>query len=109
MDLIRNGGLIGLVALMVLAAWIQSRKRAKARAQATEYVVEQLRRDAQDRQALSAGGPAAVEAPNPAMLALESSQADETAAMRDEIASLVERQPEDVAQLLRGWLVERGA
>ena len=31
-------------------------------------------------------------------------QADE---MRDEIAALVERQPEDVAALLRGWLVER--
>ncbi|GAA1931139.1 flagellar basal-body MS-ring/collar protein FliF [Nocardioides marmoribigeumensis] len=107
MDLIRNGGLIGLVALMVLAGWVQSRKRAKARAQATEYVVEQLRRDAQDRQAL-AGAAAAVEAPNPAMLALESAQADETASMRDEIALLVERQPEDVAQLLRGWLVERG-
>ncbi len=109
MDLIRNGGLIGLVALMVLAAWIQSRKRAKARAQATEYVVEQLRRDAMDRQALTAPASAAVEAPNPAVLALESAQADESAAMRDEIAALVERQPEDVAQLLRGWLVERGA
>ncbi len=109
MDLIRNGGLIGLVALMVLAAWIQSRKRAKQRAQATEYVVEQLRRDAQDRQALAAGQAAALDAPNPAMLALESAQADESAAMRDEIASLVDRQPEDVAQLLRGWLVERGA
>ena len=109
MDLIRNGGLIGLVALMVLAAWIQSRKRAKARAQATEYVVEQLRRDAQDRQALAAGAAAALAAPTPAMLALESTQADESAAMRDEIAALVDRQPEDVAQLLRGWLVERGA
>ena len=27
--------------------------------------------------------------------------------MRDELAALVERQPEDVAALLRGWLVER--
>jgi flagellar M-ring protein FliF len=109
MTLIRNGGLVGLVALMVLAAWIQSRKRAKARAQATEYVVEQLRRDAQDRHALAAGAAPAVEAPNPAMLALESADQDRSTAMRDEIAQLVERQPEDVAQLLRGWLVERGA
>ncbi len=108
MDLIRNGGLVGLVALMVLAAWIQSRKRAKARAQATEYVVEQLRRDAQDRQAIAAGQVAAVE-PNPALLALESADQGRSSAMRDEIAQLVERQPEDVAQLLRGWLVERGA
>jgi flagellar biosynthesis/type III secretory pathway M-ring protein FliF/YscJ len=27
-------------------------------------------------------------------------------AARDEIAAMVERQPEEVAQLLRGWLVE---
>jgi flagellar M-ring protein FliF len=106
MDLIRNGGLIGLVALMVLAAWIQSRKRAKARAQATEYVVEQLRRDAQDRQALAAAQAPAIDS-NPAMLALESADQDRQTAMRDEIAQLVDRQPEDVAQLLRGWLVEK--
>ena len=28
------------------------------------------------------------------------------AEVREEIAALVERQPEDVAALLRGWLVE---
>ena len=27
--------------------------------------------------------------------------------MRDELAALVERQPDEVAALLRGWLVER--
>jgi flagellar biosynthesis/type III secretory pathway M-ring protein FliF/YscJ len=27
-------------------------------------------------------------------------------AARDEIAAMVEQQPEEVAQLLRGWLVE---
>lgn len=106
MDLIRNGGLIGLVALLVLAAWIQSRKRAKARAEATEYVVEQLRRDAQDRQALAAAQVPAVET-SPAMLALEAQEQDRSNQVRDEIAALVDRQPEDVAQLLRGWLVER--
>jgi flagellar M-ring protein FliF len=43
------------------------------------------------------------------MLALESAEADAANDMRDEIAALVERQPEDVAALLRGWLVERDA
>jgi flagellar M-ring protein FliF len=103
MSMIRNGGLVGMVALMVLVAWIQARRRAKARAEATSYVVEQLRRDALDRQAAEA---AALEAASPAMLALEASEADAATEVRDEIAALVERQPEDVAALLRGWLVD---
>ena len=102
MALIRNGGLIGIVAIIILVAWIQARRRAKARIEATSYVVDQLRRDAIDRQAQ-----AAIEAPNAAMLALEAAEADVNAEVRDEIAALVERQPEDVAALLRGWLVER--
>ncbi len=105
--LIRNGGLAGVLVIMVLVAWFQARRRAKARTEATSYVVEQLRRDALDRQA--AADRAALEAQSPAMLALESSEADAANEMRDEIAALVERQPEDVAALLRGWLVERGA
>jgi flagellar M-ring protein FliF len=99
----RNGGLIVLVLLVMLVAWIQARRRAKARLEATDYVVEQLRRDAADR----AAAQAAIEAP--AMLALEAAETDQANEMRDEIAALVERQPEDVAALLRGWLVERGA
>jgi flagellar M-ring protein FliF len=35
---------------------------------------------------------------------MEHAESDE---IRDELAALVERQPEDVAALLRGWLVER--
>lgn len=102
MSLVRNGGLLGVVALMILVAWLQARRRAKARAEATEYVVEQLRLDALER-----AGQAAIEAPNAAMLALEAAEKDAHAEVRDEIAALVERQPEDVAALLRGWLVER--
>ena len=102
MSLIRNGGLVGVVALMILVAWFQARRRAKARAEATNYVVEQLRLDALER-----ANQAAIEAPNAAMLALEAAENDATAGVRDEIAALVERQPEDVAALLRGWLVER--
>ncbi len=103
MAMVRNGGLVLLVVIIVLVAWFQARRRAKARLEATDYVVEQLRRDAADRQTAQA----ALE--SPAMLALESAESDYTAEVRDEIAALVERQPEDVAALLRGWLVERGA
>jgi flagellar M-ring protein FliF len=101
MTMIRNGGLVGLALLIVLVAWLQARRRAKARVEATEYVVEQLRREQLDRQAQQA----ALEAP--AMLALEMAEVDESAQVKDEIAALVERQPEDVAALLRGWLVEK--
>jgi flagellar M-ring protein FliF len=100
-SLIRNSGLVVLIALILLLAWFKGRKRAKARAEATSYVVEQLRQDAIDRAAQ-----VPLE-PSPAMLALEHAQRSEEETMREELASLVERQPEDVAALLRGWLVER--
>ena len=78
--------------------WLRGRKKAKARQAATTLVVEQLREEAAARNALHE--------PNTALLALEQ-QASDSDAMREELASLVERQPEDVANLLRGWLVDR--
>lgn len=96
----KTGGLVLVLLAVLLLAWRQSRKRLQMREQATTYVVEQLRRN---NDAISATPAPAAELPpaNPALEALElRSQA------RDELASLVERQPEDVAQLLRGWLVE---
>jgi flagellar M-ring protein FliF len=102
MSLLRNSGLAVLVLLIVLLAWLKGRKRSKERANATSYVVEQLRQEALDRAAAQA---AAVE-PSPAVLALESVEHNEAEEIREELAALVERQPEDVAALLRGWLVE---
>lgn len=99
--LIRNSGLAVLIGLIVLLAWFKGRKHAKDRADATSYVVEQLRQEALDR----AAAQAALEPP-PAVLALESMEHSEADEIRDELAALVERQPEDVAALLRGWLVE---
>jgi flagellar M-ring protein FliF len=99
--LIRNSGLVVLIALILLLAWLKGRRRARDRAEATSYVVEQLRQEAIDRNA----APAAVE-PSAAMLALESMERSESDDIRDELTALVERQPEDVAALLRGWLVE---
>jgi flagellar M-ring protein FliF len=102
MALARNGGLVLLVIIMALVAWLQARRRAKARAEATSYVVEQLRREAVERQ----NAQAALESMQ-APLALEGNQAHGSDQIREEIAALVERQPEDVAALLRGWLVEK--
>lgn len=96
-DLIRKGGIAGGILLMLLLAWFRARRRAKARAQATSYVVEQLKAE---QARLAALEPAA------ASLALESAVEKEGDAVQDELDALIERQPEDVATLLRGWLVE---
>ena len=102
MNLLRNSGLAVLILLIVVLAWLKARKRTKARAEATEYVVEQLRQEQLER---AAAAQAQVESPA-AMLALEATERSETDDMMDELSALVERQPEDVASLLRGWLVE---
>ena len=94
----RNIAIGGGIALLVLLAWAQARRRAKAREQATSYVVEQLRADAAAR--------APIEPAAPAVAALEAVEETEEDRVRDELIALVERQPEDVAALLRGWLVE---
>ena len=89
--------------------WLKARKSAKRREEATSYMVEQLRKDAAERAALQAAAAHQLEATSPALAALEARDHDLTEEVREEIAALVERQPEDVAALLRGWLVERGA
>lgn len=100
--LYRNLALVGLVVLLVVAAWWRERRKAKARKQATTYVVEQLREEASAR----AAAQPEIETP-PAVLALEQGEHNATEELREELAALVERQPEDVAALLRGWLVDR--
>ena len=100
MDLYRNIGLAVLVLLGALLAWLTARKRAKKREQATTYVVEQLRSDALRREE------AALPSPASAVLSLEGAPRSPHEEMRDELVALIENQPEDVASLLRGWLVE---
>lgn len=95
--MIRNLAIGGGVMLVALMAWWQARRRSKARDEATSYVVEQLRLDAANRAPM-------IE--SPALVALESAESNEEDSMRDELIALVEKQPDDVAALLRGWLVE---
>jgi flagellar M-ring protein FliF len=100
--LLRNAGVAAAVLLVLLLLWLRSRKQARQRQEATTYVVEQLRRDAADRAAAELAA-----APSPATMALEARDRDLSRETREEIAALVERQPEDVAALLRGWLVDK--
>lgn len=99
-DLYRKIGLGVGVALMLLLALFKGRRRDRAREQATSYVVEQLRQESTARAALEP-------APAAALAALEESEQTEDQALRNELSDLIERQPEDVAALLRGWLTER--
>ena len=101
-DMVRNGGIALAVLAMLLIAWLRGRKKAKRREKTTTYLVEQLRNDAAER---TAAATAAMEA-SPAMVALESAD-NANDELRRELADLAEDQPEDVAALLRGWLVER--
>jgi flagellar M-ring protein FliF len=97
-SMLKTGGIVLVIAAALLLAWLRGRKRRKLRDQATTYVVEQLRQRAEPTVALPPNPPAAELTGNdPAQLRM---------AARDEIAAMVERQPEEVAQLLRGWLVE---
>ena len=102
MAMIRNGGIAVAILGMILLAWLRARRGKRERDARAEYLVEQLRADAAERAAAAA----ALE-PAPAVAALEAvedSQADE---LRREIEALAERQPDEIATLLRGWLVER--
>ena len=101
MQMFRNIAIGVLLLLALVLAWLRSRKRSKQRADATTYVVEQLRTESARRD-----DDAALRAAPADMLSLEGSRTPEDD-IREELAALVERQPEDVATLLRGWLVER--
>lgn len=104
---IRYGGIGLAVVAVLLLAWARGRKRSKQREEATTYIVEQLRTDAAERAALAAAAAEAPAVQSPALAALERADAAAQTDLRNELATLVEKQPEDVAALLRGWLVDR--
>jgi flagellar M-ring protein FliF len=100
--LARNVGIAIAILAIVLLAWLSARRRAKKRDETTAYLVEQLRLEAADR----AQAAVAIEH-NPALAALEAADHSIADELRNELSGLADGQPEDVATLLRGWLVER--
>ncbi len=99
-QLIALGKTLGLslvVGTVLFIAWRRGRKRQQLRDKATTYVVEQLRRGPDPMPAIGATPTPELGGPHGSELRV---------AARDEISALVERQPEEVAQLLRGWLVD---
>ncbi|MDP9418468.1 MAG: flagellar M-ring protein FliF [Actinomycetota bacterium] len=107
MSQIKTGALALLVLLVVLFAWLSGRKKKSGQARRVEIeLLQEERREleaARERLALE-------HAQN--LRAIESAVApapvdDASVAARDEIGQLVESQPDEVAQLLRGWLADR--
>ncbi len=100
--LLRDAGIALAILAILLLAWVRGRRRERAREAATTYLAEQIRQDTLDRSARAQ----ALET-NAAVAALERAEATEADRTREELAALVEKQPEHVAALLRGWLTEQ--
>jgi flagellar M-ring protein FliF len=104
---------LGVLILLVMALFAGRRsrkeKRTKLSVEETAQLEEMQAAIEQARQRLAigdgiGGGAAAIEAGSPATPS--TADIDRDVRQRD-IAALVERQPDDVAQLLRGWLADR--
>jgi flagellar M-ring protein FliF len=110
---VKTGATIAVVVLLLLAAMLRTRRRNKRLA--TLIQAEVAERDTQTQPGIAGaakpgelasgvspdGTPALASAPpqDPRMM--------QRAARQREIAVLVEQQPDEVAQLLRGWLADR--
>jgi flagellar M-ring protein FliF len=104
MSIGKTAGLVLLVLLLLFLAWRQSRKSKRS-----EVTYADLER-------LDEGDAAELEAYRARELAMANRAAieggpgteqDGSAQKRDEISAMVDRQPDEVAQLLRGWLADR--
>ena len=108
MSMAKTGGMALVIALLVLVAWRASKRSRRANlTEGENAALDRIQAVLDKRQTPAvgdgSGGPAALESadagPTPEQLAVEGRQR--------EIAALVEQQPDEVAQLLRGWLAER--
>jgi flagellar M-ring protein FliF len=102
-------GAIALVLLLALLIFWLKRRKKKKNAPA-EPQLHQLEVDDVVRRPLPAGPEALGSTGRLPALAAASDGLDGPSAaarQRDEVAALVERQPEEVAELLRGWLADR--
>jgi flagellar M-ring protein FliF len=106
MSIGKTAGLGLLIALLVFFAWRQSRKTRRTEVtyaelerldegEAAELEAYRAREVAMANRAALEGGPGGTV------------EVDPSAAKRDDISAMVDRQPDEVAQLLRGWLADR--
>ena len=105
---LRTAGLVLLVLLLLVAALIVRRRRSKGGEERYAVELEALQQQISE---LESRNVLALEAALAPIAELEAAPVDpdseRLALMREEIGDLVESQPEEVAQLLRGWLADR--
>ncbi|HEV7964301.1 MAG TPA: flagellar basal-body MS-ring/collar protein FliF [Actinoplanes sp.] len=111
-SMLKTGAIVGAILLLGLVAWLRSRRRNKR----LRKLQVEIARANEERLALElANARAALEAEGgmDARLAIapggpgDEDVAAEREARQREITSLVEQQPDEVAQVLRGWLADR--
>ncbi len=102
-ELIRTGAIAAAVLLLAVVAFLVSRKRRRRNPQPV---------DLGEMRVLEQGGQRELdwidEGADPRSM-LPRQRSGEAADRRNEVIELVERQPDDVAELLRGWLADRRA
>jgi flagellar M-ring protein FliF len=113
MAMLRIGGVVLLVIAVLVLAFLSARSRreelgteALAELEAQRQWLQAVREDAPAHALVGAGAPTSTDG----RLALDAAPDEEAArraALRGDIGTLIERQPEEVAQLLRGWLADR--
>jgi flagellar M-ring protein FliF len=104
--MIKTGAIVGAVLLLIVGSMLSSRRRNKRLSKLLKAEVAQFDGESPKAATKEIGGG------DGERLALEpAAPADpavvERAERQREIAALVEKQPEEVAQLLRGWLADR--
>jgi flagellar M-ring protein FliF len=101
----RTAGLVLLIALLAFFAWRSSRKTR--RSQVTRGELERLDQLTADQLELLTGDTAALGTGDSLALEAGSAADRDRAARREDVAALVEQQPDEVAQVLRSWLAEK--
>jgi flagellar M-ring protein FliF len=113
-SMIKTGAAVLGVLVLIALALLGGRRRNKRLSNLLQAELEKF--DEEQQASLSAANntaTAAIEAGNPAVAALPASpeEPDEESVLREqrqrEIAAIVQKQPEEVAALLRGWLADR--
>lgn len=105
MTMVKTAGIMLLILAVLFIAWRASRRSKRSQLSAEELAeldAMQAALEAQRLAALEAGSAIALEAG-------PQRDADDAAreVRQNEIAQMVEKQPDEVAQLLRGWMSER--
>ena len=99
---IEIGKKAGIALLILIILFLVMRRRKKDE---DETLIDATASDLPNSGLVLAGEPAAIEAGDQLAIAAQTDFSRDK--MRDDVAALVDNQPDDVAQMLQGWLAER--